>query len=58
MQDQAGRIPKFMLEHVLDISFARRPHQFFAPAKLALEMVFLRSATRAVLSIDTLITNG
>ena len=58
MQDQAGRIPKFMLEHVLDILFREEAAiRFSLQPKLALEMVFFKVLqTRAVLSIDTLIT--
>ena len=58
MRDQAGRTPRFMLEHVLDVLFREEAAIRLSPQpKLALEMVFFRVLqTRAVLSIDTLIT--
>jgi len=58
MQDQAGRTPRPMLEHALDILFREEAAiRFSLQPKLALEMVFFRVLqTRAVLSIDTLIT--
>ena len=58
MQEQAGRTPRFMLEHVLDTLFREEAAIRFSPQpKLALEMVFFKVLqTRAVLSIDTLIT--
>jgi DNA polymerase-3 subunit gamma/tau len=58
MQDQAGRTPRPILEHALDILFREEAAiRFSLQPKLALEMVFFRVLqTRAVLSIDTLIT--
>jgi DNA polymerase-3 subunit gamma/tau len=58
MRDQAGRTSRPMLEHVLDILFREEAAVRLSPQpKLALEMVFFKLLqTRAVLSIDTLIT--
>jgi DNA polymerase-3 subunit gamma/tau len=57
MRGLAGRTPRPMLEHVLDILFREEVAVRLSPqTKLALEMVFFRLLqTRAALSIDTLI---
>ncbi len=58
MRELVARTPKSALEHALELLFREESAVRFSPLpKLALEMAFFRVLqTRAVLSIDTLIT--